>query len=121
MALFRALPRGDTKPLAKALLKTFRHAVARCSPRRAQRLKEVDGVGDARRRRAEAHQAFAERTAGEAVRKRPVLSSWAALLDYCRAAMAYRGARAVPHPLPRRGSEEHTPATNTSISAISTL
>src|SRR5205814_9036920 len=33
--------------------------------------------------------AFAERTAGEAVRKRTVLSSWSALIDYCRTAMAY--------------------------------
>ena len=54
-----------------------------------ERLKEVRGRRRPRRRRAEAHQAFAERTAGEAVRKRPVLSSWSALLDYCRTAMAF--------------------------------
>jgi DNA repair protein RadC len=29
------------------------------------------------------------RPAGEAVRKRPVLSSWSALIDYCRTVMAY--------------------------------
>lgn len=33
--------------------------------------------------------AFAERIAGEAVRKRTVLSSWSALLEYCRTAMAF--------------------------------
>ena len=34
MAIFRAIPRGDTKPLAKALLKRF-GTLAKCSRRRA--------------------------------------------------------------------------------------
>ncbi len=88
MALYRAIPRGDTKPLAKALLKRFGNlSEVLAAPR--ERLKEIDGVGDRVVDELKLIKAFGERTAGEAVRKRPVLSSWAALLDYCRTMMAY--------------------------------
>jgi DNA repair protein RadC len=88
MAIFRAIQRGDTKPLAKALLKRFGTlSEVLAAPR--ERLKEVDGVGDRVVDELKLIRAFAERTAGEALRKRTVLSSWAALLDYCRTAMAY--------------------------------
>ena len=88
MALFRAIPQGDTKPTAKALLKEFgtlNEVLA--APR--ERLKEIEGVGDRAVDELKLLKAFAERTASEPVRKRPVLSSWPALLDYCRAAMAF--------------------------------
>jgi hypothetical protein len=45
MALFAALPRRITKPLAKALLKKFGSFAEVIMPSR--RLREVDGVGDA--------------------------------------------------------------------------
>jgi DNA repair protein RadC len=88
MALCRAIQRGDTKPLAKALLKRFGSLTEILAAPR-ERLKEVDGVGDRVVDELKLIKAFAERTAGEAVRKRPVLSSWSALLDYCRTAMAF--------------------------------
>jgi DNA repair protein RadC len=88
LALFRALPRRDTKPLAKALLKHF-GSLTEVLAAPPQRLKEVEGVGDAVVSDLKLIKAFAERTAGEALRKRPVLASWSALLDYCRAAMAF--------------------------------
>jgi DNA repair protein RadC len=88
MALCRAIPRGDTKPLAKALLHKFGTlSEVLAAPR--ERLKEVDGAGDRVVDELKLIKAFAERLAGEAVRKRPLLSSWSALLDYCRAAMAF--------------------------------
>jgi DNA repair protein RadC len=88
MALFRAIQRGDTKPMAKALLKRFGTlSEVLAAPR--ERLKEIDGVGDRVVDELKLIRAFAERTAGEAVRKRRLLSSWSALLDYCRTAMAY--------------------------------
>jgi DNA repair protein RadC len=88
MALYRAIQRGDTKPVAKALLKRFGNlSEIMAAPR--ERLKEVDGVGDRVVDELKLIKAFAERIAGEAVRKRPVLSSWSALLDYCRTAMAF--------------------------------
>jgi DNA repair protein RadC len=88
MALFRAIPRGDTKPIAKALLKRFGTLSEMLAASR-ERLKEVDGVGDRVVDELKLIRAFSERAAGEQVRKRPVLSSWPALLDYCRTAMAY--------------------------------
>jgi DNA repair protein RadC len=88
MALYRAIQRGDTKPIAKALLKRFGNLSEILGASR-ERLKEVSGVGDRVVDELKLIKAFAERTAGEAVLKRHVLSSWSALLDYCRAAMAY--------------------------------
>jgi len=88
MALYRAVQRGDTKPLAKALLKRFGNLTEIIAAPR-ERLKEVDGVGDRVVDELKLIKAFSERTAGEAVRKRPVLSSWSVLLDYCRKTMAF--------------------------------
>jgi DNA repair protein RadC len=88
LALFRALPRRDTKPIAKALLKQF-GSIAEILSAPATRLKEIDGVGDAVVMELKLLKAFAERIAGDAVRKRPVLTSWSALLKYCRTAMAF--------------------------------
>ncbi len=88
LALFRALPRRDTKPLAKALLTKF-GTLSEVLAAEPLRLKEVEGIGDSVVSELKLIKAFAERTAGEAVRKRPVLTSWSALLHYCRAAMAF--------------------------------
>ena len=88
LALFRALPRRDTKPLAKALLAKF-GTLSEVLAAPAQRLKEVDGIGDTVVVELKLIKAVAERLAGEAVRRRPVLTSWSALLDYCRTTMAY--------------------------------
>ena len=46
MALFPALPRRDTKPLAKALLKKF-GSFAQVIHAPVARLREVDGIGEA--------------------------------------------------------------------------
>ena len=88
LALFRAVPRRDTKPLAKALLKRF-GSLSEVLAAPPQRLKEVAGAGDAVVGELKLIKAFAERVAAEAVRKRPVLASWSALLEYCRATMAF--------------------------------
>ena len=86
--LFRALPRRDVKPLAKTLIATF-GSFAEVIAAPVARLAEVEGLGDAaitelkwcRRRRAGSLR-------GE-VKKRPVLSSWSTVLDYCRTAQAF--------------------------------
>src|SRR6476619_8478087 len=46
MALFPALPRRDTKPLAKSLIKTF-GSFAEVIHAPETRLREIDGIGDA--------------------------------------------------------------------------
>ena len=45
MILFSAFPRGDTKPIAKALMKKF-GSFAEVVAAPPERLKEVDGIGD---------------------------------------------------------------------------
>ena len=89
MLLYRAIRRGDTKPLAKRLLKVFgdlNHVLA--AP--PARLKEVPGVGDAVVFELKLIEAVGHRMARARVLKKPVLSSWDALLDYCQTAMAHR-------------------------------
>lgn len=88
LLLFRALPRRDVKPLAKQLIAKFgSFAEAVSAP--AARLAEVKGLGDAAITELKIVQAAASRLAKGALRKRPVLSSWSTVLDYCRTAMAF--------------------------------
>ena len=86
--LFLAIPRGDVKPLAKTLIATFGSfaEVISASP---ARLEEVDGVGPAVINCLKIVQAAANRLTKGEVKQRPVLSSWSAVLDYCRTAMAF--------------------------------
>jgi DNA repair protein RadC len=87
LTLFAALPRRDTKPLAKALLARFGSFADVIAAPRA-RLLEVKGVGEAVANHLKIVEAAAHRLAKTKVIGRPALSSWAALLDYCMAAMA---------------------------------
>ncbi len=50
---------------------------------------EVDGIGESVLMDLKVTEAAARRLAKGAVGKRPVLSSWTSVLDYCRAAMAF--------------------------------
>lgn len=87
MTLFAALPRRDTKPLARALLARFGSFAEVISAPRA-RLLEINGVGEAIAHHLKMVEAAAHRLAKTRVMGRPALSSWPALLDYCTAAMA---------------------------------
>ena len=88
LVLFRAIPQRDVKPLAKALLQKFgSYAEVISAP--TERLKEVDGLGEAAVTEFKIVQAAAHRLAKGAVKKRPVLSSWSSVLDYVRAAQAF--------------------------------
>jgi DNA repair protein RadC len=88
LILFRALPRRDVKPLAKALLARF-GSFAETLAAPVALLAEVDGMGDAAIAELKIVQAAALRLARGEVRRRPVLSSWSSVLDYCRSAMAF--------------------------------
>lgn len=88
LVLFRAIPRRDVKPLAKALLKRFgSFAEVVAAPERL--LAEVEGVSAAVVLELKVTQAAAVRMGRSKVVQRPVLSSWMALIDYCRTAMAF--------------------------------
>lgn len=88
LVLFRAIPQRDVKPLAKELIARFgSFAEAVAAPR--ARLKETKGVGDAVVDELKiVHAAAGRLTRGE-LRRRPVLSSWSGVLDYCRTAQAF--------------------------------
>jgi len=85
---FRAQPRRDMKPIAKALLEKF-GSFAEVISAPAKRLAEVDGIGEASITDLKIVQAAASRLLRGEVKKRPVLSSWSSVLDYCRTAQAF--------------------------------
>lgn len=87
LLLFMAIPRRDVKPLAKALLKRFGDigGVFAASP---ENMQEVEGMTEGAAIALKAVDAAAARIAKSAVADRPVLSSWARLLDYCHTVMA---------------------------------
>lgn len=89
LVLFRAIPRQDVKPLARALLDRFGD-FNRVLSAPARRLAEVKGVGEAVIQELKIVEAAAHRLARARVLHRSVLSSWDQLLDYCRSAMAHR-------------------------------
>jgi len=88
LILFRAIPQRDVKPLAKDLLATF-GSFSEVIAAPVERLKEVDGLGEAAITELKIVQAAANRLVRGEVKQRQVLSSWSNVLDYCRAAMAF--------------------------------
>jgi DNA repair protein RadC len=88
LVLFRAIPQRDVKPLAKDLVARFgSFAEVIAAPR--PRLLEVKGMGEAVITELKIVHAAAQRLTRGEMRKRPVLSSWGSVLDYCRTAMAF--------------------------------
>jgi DNA repair protein RadC len=81
LLLFMAIPRVDTKPLAKALMGEFKTFAATISAP-SERLKEF-GLSENSIASLKVVEAAARRLAEGSVVGRPVLSSWEALLDYC--------------------------------------
>src|SRR5947209_13933172 len=86
MALFPALPRRDTKPLAKALLKKF-GSFAEVLHAPVARLREVEGIKDASINQIKLLAASASRVAKGEVKRNLALSSWHDVIDYIRTGM----------------------------------
>jgi DNA repair protein RadC len=89
LVLFRAIPQRDVKPLAKRLIATFGDFNAAVSAPPA-RLAEVQGIGPAAICELKIVEAAAHRLARARVMHRHALASWAALMEYCKTAMAHR-------------------------------
>jgi len=89
LILFRAIPRQDVKPLARALIDSFGdfNRVLSATP---ARLLDVTGVGEAVVTEMKIVEAAAQRLARARVMQRHVISSWDAVLDYCHTIMAHR-------------------------------
>jgi DNA repair protein RadC len=88
LLLFRAIPRRDVKPLAKALVERF-GSFAETIAARPERLREIPGLTDGAITEFKITEAAARRLARGALEKRALLSSFSAVVDYCRTAMAY--------------------------------
>jgi DNA repair protein RadC len=120
LLLFSAIPRRDTKPVAKRLLQRF-GSFAEVINAPAERLKEVEGVGDAAVMQLKVVRASALRLMQRGILQRPVLTSWTAVLDYCRAAMGYEAReqfrilfldkknRLIADEMQQQGTVDHTP------------
>ncbi|GAB4180457.1 MAG: DNA repair protein RadC [Thalassobaculales bacterium] len=120
LLLFLGQPRGDVKPLAKALLARF-GGFADVISADPQALAAVPGIGEASVAALKTAQAAALRLLRAPLIDRPVLGSWQALLDYCRASMAYdsieqfriifldRKNTILTDEVQQRGTVDHTP------------
>jgi DNA repair protein RadC len=92
LLLFRSIPRRDVKPIAKRLIRRF-GSFAEVLAAPPHLLTDIEGVGESVALDLKIVEASAKRLARGAVAKRPVLSSWSAVLEYCRTAMPSRIAR----------------------------
>ena len=88
LVLFRAIPQRDVKPLAKDLIAKF-GSFAEVVAAAPARLREVKRLGESAITELKIVHAAASRLARGQVQKRPVLSSWGSVLDYCRTAQAF--------------------------------
>ncbi len=84
MALFAAFPRGDAKPLAKALLETFGD-FANVVSAPEQKLRKVEGMGEAGIAALRVIEGAAHRLAQTEVLQKPILSNWDKVIAYCQA------------------------------------
>ena len=120
MVLFRAIPRRDTKELAKRLITRF-GSFAEVVNAPEGRLKEVEEVGDAVVAELKLVHAAALRLMRSQLVDRPALSSWAQVIDYVRAAQGYESReifrilfldkknRLIADEVQGKGTVDHTP------------
>ncbi|MDE2165297.1 MAG: DNA repair protein RadC [Alphaproteobacteria bacterium] len=86
--LAAAHPRGDTKPLAKELLRRFGGLAGVLGASRAA-LEAVPGMGGAAAAQLLAVRAAAQRMVRGELTARPVIGSWDKLVDYCTTAAGF--------------------------------
>ena len=119
LILFGALRQGDVKPLAKRLIDQFGSLAAVFSAEISAL--ENAGLGETTIATLKATQAAALHLSRAQLLEEPILSSWQALLDYCRAAMGHdrteafrilfldRRNRLIKDEVQQRGTVDHTP------------
>jgi DNA repair protein RadC len=86
--LFRSIPRRDVKPIAKDLIARFGD-IGGVATAPVTALTEVKGVSEKTALDLRLLQAVSARMAREGALNRPVISSWNALISYCRTAMQH--------------------------------
>jgi DNA repair protein RadC len=120
LVLFRAIPRRDTKDLAKRLIArfgTFAEVLNAPEPL----IKEVTGAGDRVVEELKLIRAAALRLMRSDILSKPALSSWGQVVEYCRAAMGYEAREQfrilfldkknhlIADELQQEGTVDHTP------------
>ena len=120
LVLFNAIPRRDTKPAAKRLIERF-GSFAEVVNAPPERLREVKGIGEAAIVQLKLVRAGALRLMQGGIMQRPVLTSWTAVLDYCRAAIGFEAReqfrilfldkknRLIADEVQQQGTVDHTP------------
>lgn len=83
-----AIPRRDTKPLAKALLREF-GGIGGLLSADAEALLRITGVGETAAAALKIVQSAALRLLRNEIVEKPVLASWQSLIDYLRADMGH--------------------------------
>ena len=118
--LFGARARGDTKPLAKALIKQFGSLAAALNAH-PDELRSVKGISDAAIGALKIVPIAARAMAKEEVMNQPVLNSWERLIGWCRIELGHRKVEEfhllflntknllIHHEVQGRGTVNHTP------------
>ncbi|MCB2108926.1 MAG: DNA repair protein RadC [Rhodobacteraceae bacterium] len=88
LLLFYSIPRRDTKPLAKQLIAEF-GSFAEVIAADPDKLAALEKFSEPTLVLLKAVQVAAQRLLHAGVKDGPVISSWNALLDYCKAKMAF--------------------------------
>jgi len=88
MILFSAVPRRDVKPLAKKLLKEFGGLSGVLGASMAD-LQKVMGLSENSAVVLKTVHALTSRMLRNDIDKKPILSSWQKLIDYCQVSMAH--------------------------------
>jgi DNA repair protein RadC len=120
LLLTLVVPRRDVKKLAKDMLAAFgSFAGVLAAPQ--QRLMEFEGIGDIVAVNFRVVAAAAARSLKSGIMKRPALSSWSQVIDYCRAAMGFsdveqfrilfldKGNKLIADEVQQTGTVDHTP------------
>ena len=120
LLLAMAIPRGDVKPTAKALLRRFKNFPGVVDAP-VEALREVDGMGKVAPVALKVVRAAAQRLLRQEVVGREAFSSFEAVIDYCRVAMAFepreefrvlfldRKNRLIDDEVQQKGSVDHAP------------
>jgi DNA repair protein RadC len=106
--------------MAKRLIERF-GSFAEAINAPSERLREVEGIGDSAIVQLKLVRAAALRLMQGSIMQRPVLTSWTAVLGYCRAAMGFEASeqfrilfldkknRLIAEKVQQRGTVDHTP------------
>ncbi|HTW70009.1 MAG TPA: DNA repair protein RadC [Acetobacteraceae bacterium] len=120
MVLFLALPRRDTKPLARALLDRFRSFAGVIAAPVAEML-AIDGMGESAAAALKTVQAAALRLVHTELASVPILTNWEKMIEYLTALLAHEHVeqarvlyldnrnRLLADEMQGRGTVNHTP------------